>query len=214
MAELTLRREPQQRRSRERLEALLDAADRLLASDGYERFSTASVAAAANMPTPAVYRFFSDKDELARALILRHLERLDLAIQSAIGALQPDRFDAGTIITTVFAVYTDYMRQHRSQQILWFDRRIGPATVAEVHAYTRRTTAQFRELAISTGSLVPATTEVEALLLGEMMDRVLELAFRHDPLGDQDTLDRGLVLLRAAGAVLGRSAAPQPQSAA
>lgn len=179
----------------------MDAADGLLASDGYERFSTASVAAAAGMPTPAVYRFFADKDELGRALILRHLQRLDTAIQAATLAL--DELSADTIITTVFAVYVDYMRTHRSQQILWFDRRIGPATVAEVHAYTQRTTARFRELAIASGSISPDATPEEALLLGEMMDRVLELAFRHDRTGDEQILAHGLTLLRAAGAALG-----------
>lgn len=179
----------------------MDAADGLLATEGYERFSTSSVAAAAGMPTPAVYRFFADKDDLGRALIRRHLERLDAAIQVAAGGL--DEFSADRIITTVFGVYVDYMRTHPSQQVLWFDRRIGPATVAEVHAYTRRTTAQFRELAIASGSIPRATTQAEAHLLGEMMDRVLELAFRHDRNGDTEILAHGLTLLRAAGAALG-----------
>jgi AcrR family transcriptional regulator len=49
--------------------AILDAAWRLLLQDGYSRMSIASVAQAAGVGKPAIYRRYSDKSELVAAVI-------------------------------------------------------------------------------------------------------------------------------------------------
>ena len=69
-----MRSEPRQQRSRDRLDRILSAADAVLAEDGYDAFTTSAVAARAEVPASSVYRWFADKDELATALLMRHLD--------------------------------------------------------------------------------------------------------------------------------------------
>lgn len=67
-----LRTVPIQARSRERVRQVLDAADRLLAAEGAEAFTTTRIAAAAGIPVGSVYRYFPDKQVIVEALAVRY----------------------------------------------------------------------------------------------------------------------------------------------
>ena len=67
-----LRTVPTQARSRERVRQVLDAADRLLADEGAEAFTTTRIAAAAGIPVGSVYRYFPDKQVIVEALAVRY----------------------------------------------------------------------------------------------------------------------------------------------
>ncbi len=71
----SLRRAPVQRRSAERLARILDACAGLLDEVGYDDLSTRAVAERAGVPIGSVYRFFSNKRQMADALAQRNLER-------------------------------------------------------------------------------------------------------------------------------------------
>lgn len=60
---------PQQKRSRRALEALLFAAVKMFARDGYEATTIASIAAEAGVTVASLYRRFADKSALFRALV-------------------------------------------------------------------------------------------------------------------------------------------------
>jgi len=68
-----------------RREALLDAADRLVQRDG-PTVSMASIAAAAGITKPILYRHFGDKGGLYAALAERHTDRLLVTLQAALGS--------------------------------------------------------------------------------------------------------------------------------
>ncbi len=71
-----VRRKPVQRRSRERVERILDACAALLDDVGSDGLTIAEVARRAGVPTGTVYQFFDGRLGLLRQLALRHLDIL------------------------------------------------------------------------------------------------------------------------------------------
>jgi AcrR family transcriptional regulator len=71
-----LRRQPQQKRSQERVERILDAAAIVFDEVGFEAATTHAIAARANTAVGSLYQFFPDKLAIFNALELRHVERV------------------------------------------------------------------------------------------------------------------------------------------
>jgi AcrR family transcriptional regulator len=71
-----LRRQPQQKRSQERVERILDAAAIVFDEIGFEAATTHAIAARANTAIGSLYQFFPDKLAIFNALELRHVERV------------------------------------------------------------------------------------------------------------------------------------------
>lgn len=87
------RRTPTQRRSRETVAVILEAAARILASDGADALSTNHIAEVAGVSVGSLYQYFPDRDSLVAALVDDRLARDAAAIAGAlgeIGALPPD----------------------------------------------------------------------------------------------------------------------------
>ena len=66
-----LRRRPRQPRGQRRIEAILDAAERVFAMMGYEATSTNQIAAEAHTSIGSLYQFFPNKEAILRALVAR-----------------------------------------------------------------------------------------------------------------------------------------------
>jgi AcrR family transcriptional regulator len=190
-----MRTEPRQQRSRDRLEGILGAADAVLAEEGYEAFTTSAVAARAEVPPSSVYRWFADKDELATALLMRHLDRLDERMRLGVAALE--EITIGEIVRAVYEAYVAYYREFPSHVILWFDGRVGRSTVAEVHRHTGRVAEEMRNLALGLGLIESSVTVADIRLMAEAIDRIHEYAFRENREGDEAILERGLALARS-----------------
>jgi AcrR family transcriptional regulator len=71
-----MRRMPQQARSQQRVNLILDTAADLFAEVGYEPATTNSIAERAGISIGSLYRYFSDKDAILRALAKRHQEQV------------------------------------------------------------------------------------------------------------------------------------------
>ena len=69
------RRKPTQERSRQRVDAILDATARLLEREGVEGVSTRHIADEAAVPVGSLYQFFPNKFAILNALSRRHIER-------------------------------------------------------------------------------------------------------------------------------------------
>lgn len=61
-----------QRRGLARMAEILDAAARVFAAQGYDRATTNAIAAEAGISPGSLYRFFSSKEDIARALAERY----------------------------------------------------------------------------------------------------------------------------------------------
>lgn len=71
-----LRRQPKQRRGKERVEKILDAAAAVFDEVGYEAATTHLIAAKAGTAIGSLYQFFPDKAAIFKAMELRHTERV------------------------------------------------------------------------------------------------------------------------------------------
>jgi AcrR family transcriptional regulator len=71
----TMRRQPQQVRSQERVHHILDVAEQLFVEVGYEQTTTRSIATRAAVPVGSLYQFFPDKTAIVRALANRYFEQ-------------------------------------------------------------------------------------------------------------------------------------------
>lgn len=78
------RRQPQQRRARQTVEALLDAVIRILKRDGSPAVTTNRIAEVAGVSIGSVYQYFPHKRAIFEALHRRHLEQIDRLIQDTI----------------------------------------------------------------------------------------------------------------------------------
>lgn len=70
------RRQPQQKRSQERVERILDAAAQIFDEVGFEAATTHAIASRADTAVGSLYQFFPDKLAIFNALELRHVERV------------------------------------------------------------------------------------------------------------------------------------------
>lgn len=71
----TMRRQPKQARSQERVDRILDVAEQLFIELGYEKTTTRAIATRAAIPVGSLYQFFPDKEAIVRALANRYFEQ-------------------------------------------------------------------------------------------------------------------------------------------
>ncbi|MDZ8029248.1 MAG: TetR/AcrR family transcriptional regulator [Nostoc sp. DedQUE11] len=72
----TFRRLPQQARSRQRVDRILDVAAQLFEEVGYEAVSTDLIVKRANISIGSLYRFFPDKEAILHALSERYAQQM------------------------------------------------------------------------------------------------------------------------------------------
>ena len=76
MTDISMRRTPQQTRSQQRVDLILDVAAELFAEVGYESATTNAIAERAGISIGSLYRYFPDKDAILRALSNRYYEQV------------------------------------------------------------------------------------------------------------------------------------------
>jgi AcrR family transcriptional regulator len=75
MTEISIRRQPQQSRSQQRMDLILDTAADLFGRVGYENATTNAMAEQAGISIGSLYRYFPDKEAILRALAARYHQR-------------------------------------------------------------------------------------------------------------------------------------------
>ena len=110
--ELRWVRPPQQARSQETLERLLDAAEHLVAEKGFEDTGVAEVARRAGSSVGAFYARFQDKDALLHALYERYQQE---AIATTDAALEPARWADARIAEILETVVRFLVSLYREQ---------------------------------------------------------------------------------------------------
>jgi AcrR family transcriptional regulator len=76
-----IRRAPRQERSRQTVEAVLQAVERVLTREGVEALTTNRIAEAAGVSIGSVYQYFPDKRSIFTALHQRHAEQVRVIIE-------------------------------------------------------------------------------------------------------------------------------------
>lgn len=75
---------PKQKRASERIESFLDTAAEIVAEIGYEATTMTAIADRSGASIGALYRYFPDKISVARALLVRFAQQVDLHWSSLI----------------------------------------------------------------------------------------------------------------------------------
>lgn len=189
---VTLRRVPRQRRGRERVQRLLEAADRLLASEGAGALTTTRVARDAGVSVGSLYQYFPDREAIAEALALGYMGELERLMTSL-----ADAAPFGDPAAEILGAFADAFRDRAGFRELWF----GGLRTEQLRDATRPTRqviadALGRALAVQAPAADPGRIEAVARMTVLVGDGLLREAFRLDPRGDAALLDEGARLLR------------------
>jgi len=76
----TPRKRPRQQRSKDTVDAILDATTRVLKQVGFDGLTTNAVAEKAGVSIGSVYQYFPNKEAMVSALIERHVHEMNAAI--------------------------------------------------------------------------------------------------------------------------------------
>ena len=165
------RRTQEQRRSRTR-RALVTAARRLFAEQGYANTGTSDIVAAAGVTRGALYHHFADKQALFAAVV----EEEHLLMAMAINAAGESDEDPGPIRALIAGcdVFLDAMQDPGRRQILLVDAPavLGRATLDAIDArHGLQTLVCGLRDAMEAGAMKKLPVETLARILGAMFDR-------------------------------------------
>jgi len=168
------RREPVQRRSRKRVELLLQAATELLAEGGVEALTMRSLAERADIPVATIYRYFANREEIIAAYLDRELERIDEAVVTAVLSLE--RVSVRSLGEAVALAHMRHHQAHPEGVPVWFGGRLNAAVEDCVREVDVRLAASLRAATAGAG-LLTGTPTFNAELIVRLFDRMFEFVF-------------------------------------
>lgn len=187
---------PKQARSRERLQRVLEAAERVLADEGADALTTTRVAEVAGVPVGSVYRFFPDREAIAQVLALNYWDEFGNLVAELAKSL---RLEAGSDPTgAMIDTLAGAFRASPGFRALWF----GGLRTERIRDTTRPLRTRFSDtvegmLASAYPDASPRVRAATARMLVLTGDALLREAFRRDPDGDDELLSELKVLLNS-----------------
>ncbi|HWJ36379.1 MAG TPA: TetR/AcrR family transcriptional regulator [Steroidobacteraceae bacterium] len=145
MNDAQIRRQPQQERSKARVETILDVALELIVKFGAENLAIREVARRAGVPIGSLYQYFPSKTAIIRELAKRNLERVASMLQGELDRLLVEYggrpTPAQAVNRVVDAYYTHY-RDHPSATAVWAGAQ-ADSVLRQLDASDTRHTAEF-----------------------------------------------------------------------
>ncbi len=190
-----VRRVPTQQRSRQRVEAILDAAETLVLEQGVETLTTRAIAQRAGVPVASLYQYFGDKEAVLLALAGRDMAEMDEQVASDLAGLEVLSV-AGVVRAAMEAFVVVYRRRPAFVEI--YLRGRGNAAVARFgRAHNTRVATALRDFALEHGLCREDLSPAAAELAVEVGDRVFQLAHEHDAAGDPALVEEGVRMMTA-----------------
>lgn len=189
------RRVPAQERSRRRVEAILDAAARLVASDGVASLTTRTIAAEAGMPVASLYQYFSDKESILLEMIARDMAEMDAQVTADLAALES--VDLVSLVETTMRAFVKVYHRRPEFVEIWLRGRTNPAILEAGRQHNVDVARMLRDFAVEAGLVADTLPSVVAQLAVEVGDRVFQLAFEHTDAGDEDLVEEGIAMVTA-----------------
>jgi AcrR family transcriptional regulator len=192
-AGITIRTEPVQQRSAERITALLDAAAELIDRNGIDGLTTSDVATHSGSSVGVVYRYFPNIQSLLRALAARNMEKFTTQIY-AFMADEPTRWmDA---LDRTIDAYAELSRSEPGFRALRFGDVIDERFLHPDRSNNSVLANEFKELLVKRYGLEPSDElafDLEVIV--EIADALLHRAFLYEPRGDDRFIEklRGIV---------------------
>ncbi len=186
------RKAPKQARSLATVEAIVEAAARILEERGHEAFSTNAVAERAGVSVGSLYQYFPRKDALIGALIFRETSRLVEDAERATTSLTGSEALSALILPCV----EQQLRRPALARLLDFEEARLPLDAA-----TQKVKMRFFELTRAT--LLRSDLPPQADLDVASRDVVAIIKGMVDAAGEHGDRDRNQLALRVKRAVLG-----------
>lgn len=115
-----MRKAPTQARAKQRVERILDATEALIIEDGVASLTVNSIAARAAVPIGSLYQYFTNRDEVLRALCSRHYETLEAASSDCFLEVKTIA-DFMRDVRKALNLCWDYTRDNAGYRRLFFD---------------------------------------------------------------------------------------------
>lgn len=187
-----LRQQPQQERSRRRVEQILGAAAELLADHEPEELTVRAITERAGVPTGTLYQFFPDLDAVLQAVALRYLSETPAVLEAALQ--QPGGWEA--LLDHTVDAYVAMVRSAPAIRRLWLGGVLDAATrTVERDADAMLAEALGGELQRRAGS--DHGSPHQWRLVVALVNASLVQGFTEDEAGDERTLAAGKAALRA-----------------
>ncbi|MEV0094905.1 TetR/AcrR family transcriptional regulator [Streptomyces sp. NPDC050738] len=191
-----VRRQPQQARSRARVEAILAAADRIMSQEGYESLTMRRIAEEAGTPVGSIYQFYPDKSAVVDALGQRYLEGFKTAIDELVErAVASELTD---LVGTMVDVYAELIRSQPGGIALWAGRHLSPE-LARADEATNTLVAEGMQRIVEhlTGGPGGARAQRATRMVVWAANAVLHEVFKSDGEPDLETVDELKRMLNA-----------------
>ena len=160
----SLRRQPQQKRSLERVERILDAAAIVFDEVGFEAATTHAIAAKADTAVGSLYQFFPDKLAIFNALELRHVERV-YVIWDKLLCLEVVQLPFEDLIHTLRVQFQKLFEQPTSK-IIFVQFYTSPAIFRNIDSSFTQEAIQFLNKLLQARN--PALSDKRSQLLSEI----------------------------------------------
>ncbi|MER7029021.1 MULTISPECIES: TetR/AcrR family transcriptional regulator [Streptomyces] len=167
-----------------RVKAILDAAEEILVEGGYEAATLKAIGERADIPTPSVYHYFSDRYQVDAAIIRRHIA----ALTDKLDRIGDEDFRSiPDAVAIAIDPIVDYFRAHPSCVELWFSGRNETLT-ALVREFDEHVSEHLWRLVITRGLLRADTPLLVMRLAFEAGSSLFDIAFQQDRNGDEATM--------------------------
>src|SRR3954447_7276809 len=192
-----LRRVPRQARSRERLLRMLDAADRLLATEGAEALTTTRVAEAGGGAVGSLYQYLPDKGAIVEALANRYLAEFEGLMGRMVEEARADPSAWPDPVGTLIDAFAQRYRERPGYRALWFGRHLTEELRAADRDNKLALAGGVRRLLVALGIAGDDNSLEVATRAGVLAaDALLQEAFRDDPRGDPVLIGEAKRILR------------------
>lgn len=176
-----VRTEPTQRRSSQRLDALLDAAAEIVDETGFERLTTQMVAERAGASIGTVYRYFPDRVAVVHALRDRSIRRFrERVAQEMVNAELSTWWD---VIDLAIDAYADLYREEPGFAVVHAGRR--ETSDADVEPEFAHRMARLIEAEFELDADGSAELRFRLGVAIELSDALINRAFEREATGDE-----------------------------
>ena len=121
-----VRRTPVQERSNDTVQAILEAASRLLGKMPLEQITTSRIAQEAGVSIGGLYRFFPEKQSIVDAIAVRHVAEFQKAVEARLAAA--DFLDGPGLLAMMIDVYVEFLDAHPDFRTLALGRHVSALT--------------------------------------------------------------------------------------
>lgn len=177
-----MRRRPVQRRSRQTVESILQAAEKLVVDVGYETFvaSPELLLQAADVSRGSLYAYFTSPHEVLDEIALRILQASRERV-AVIAAAPPATWEQA--VDLVIECFDSDYRQPLVREI-WLNRPLSPHILHEDIATNSSISAEFHALLTQFSPRFARLEKYHSAVAIETLDSLLRYAYRSSSTGD------------------------------